>query len=124
VNVPGLVNVNRYASPWFRLPESKAPSAVAVCAATSVFVQQTLVPGSTVIALGSKAKSWIPTAVSPAWQVAVTADLPPAAEGGPIATSASTAMYSPLLTVARTYVRPRKSVFQAGTSDSTLKVGA
>ena len=53
-NVPASLNVNANVSPWAMSPESNIPvSEVTVCATTSWFVQQTVVPVGTDTSGGS-----------------------------------------------------------------------
>jgi hypothetical protein len=72
LNEPLLAKVNRYDDPGASEPESKTLELdVAVWLTAPLFVQQTVVPGATVIVAGEKLKSTIETIVSPLWHVAV-----------------------------------------------------
>ena len=62
--MPAFVAVKSKRAPWRSVPESKTPSAVAVCAISSLSTNVTVSPTYTSIDLGAKVESVISTIVS------------------------------------------------------------
>jgi hypothetical protein len=117
----GNVTLNELPGAMFPEPVNALVLEVTVCVTAPLFVQQTVVPGVTVIIEGEKLKSTIETIASPVWHevalafVGAEAALPP----GRAITSAAAAIASNAFTVTHTPDRTcRIGAGDAGTSGS------